>query len=131
MLSCCRWMQHSGCYWKSCLQSLCCISSGSHTTRTVAYRSVSSRLTLTSTSKSAKARIALLLPVLVVNEPRVGPGQSPSPYSFTSAPSTPAFSIFYYSISPFLSIYFLAFPSLPILPEWSHSVSMLDVVGGD
>ena len=34
---------------------------------------------------------------------------------------------------PFLNrfIYFLAFPSLPILPEYSYSVFRLDVAGGN
>ena len=42
-----------------------------------------------------------------------------SSYSFTSPPSTPSFSIFYFSLCLFLTrfIYFLAFPSFPILLE--------------
>jgi len=48
-----------------------------------------------------------------------------SPYSFTSPPFTLSCSISYFSLFCFLTwfICFLAFPSLPILPESSHSVS--------
>ena len=51
--------------------------------------------------------------------PRVGPGQSPFPYLFTSLPSTLCFSMFYFYLFPFLTcfVYFLDFPFLPILPE--------------
>jgi len=60
-------------------------------------------------------------------------GNPPSPYTFTSLPSILSFSIFYFSVFPFLTcfIYYLAFPSLPILPEYTLSVSRLDVVVRD
>jgi len=57
-----------------------------------------------------------------------GPGAIPLPhYPFTFPLSTPSFSIFYFSLLPFYSlICFLAFPSLPILPEQSHFVCRPD-----
>jgi len=47
-----------------------------------------------------------------------GPWQSPI-YPLTSPSSALSFSVFYFSLFPFLTrfIYFLAFPFLPILPE--------------
>jgi len=68
---------------------------------------------------------------------RVGPGQPTSPlYVFTFSLHhllLLSFSIFYFLLFPFLTdfIYFLAFPSLPSLPEYSQSVSRLDVVGSN
>ena len=63
------------------------------------------------------------------NKPHAGPGQ------FPRIPSLPHL-LLYVLVSftfPFLTrfLYFLAFPSLPILPESSHSVCRQDVVGGD
>jgi len=62
--------------------------------------------------------------------PRVGPGQSPPLYPFTSPtspPSTLSFSIVYFPLSNSLHL----FSCLSILPEYSHSVSGPDVVEGD
>ena len=52
------------------------------------------------------------------NTHTMGSGQF-SPSAFTSPPSTISFSIFYFFLFPFLTrfIYFLDFPSHPILPE--------------
>ena len=63
----------------------------------------------------------------------VGPSQSPfPPYSFTTISSTKSFTIFYFLLFPFLTCFVcFAFPSLYILPEYSHSVSRPDVIGGD
>jgi len=65
----------------------------------------------------------------------VGPGGNPPfpPYPFTSP--LPHLLLYFLVCFTFTfltcSIYFLAFPSLPMLPEYSHSVSKPDIVGGD
>ena len=69
--------------------------------------------------------------------PRVGPGNIPfSLYPFTSPlPRLLLYLLVSFSCLLFLVltclIYFLAFSSLPILLEYSHSFSRPDVVGGD
>jgi len=74
------------------------------------------------------ADVARSMVCLSVYWPRVSPGQSPliPPLLYFLLYRLVSFSLFLLASSVFL-----LFPSLPILPELSHSVYRPDVVGGD